>query len=128
MTRPGRSAGAAHRIAELEREVARLRHLLTQQVRHADLWMESGVNPRGEAFVTLRWGDMAGQFTTQQGRDYAADLFDCAAAADWDAAWVRFAVDGERPMSHDQAVRFLGLLRKYRGSHSHASTEHHVDA
>jgi len=104
-----------------ERRVRELEHLLATQLRSDDLQMESGVSARtGEPFMHLRWGDQAGQFSPEDARAHALRILDAAAASEFDAALVK-ALTSEMELSHEDAVRFLGLIREARGGTDQAS-------
>lgn len=92
-------SASERRIAELEAEVAKLRHLLSQQLRSDDtIWSDGGVVP-GEwrPFVSIRWGDMAGQLTVAEAKEFATNLISTAAATEWDAAFCR-AMEAEESL------------------------------
>lgn len=89
-TRTSPISDMTKRIEELEAEVERCRVLLQRQMRIGEgLELESGVNERLEPFVTLRWGDMAGQLTFEEARNHANRMYDLAHVARTDAVVVR---------------------------------------
>lgn len=113
-------SASERKIAELEAENRRLQHLLSKQLTgNYAMTMESGVNDKGQPFVTSRWGDEVGQLTPDEVRQHAIKLVECASAAEFDAALVRALTepsDSDLPvMTHEQAVVFLGLIREHRG-------------
>lgn len=113
---------AAGEVDRLRRRVRELEHLLGRHLRSDDLAMESGVSARtGEPFMHLRWGDQAGQFTPAAAREHALKIIDAAAAAEFDAALVRALTTGETNMRHEEAVAFLGLIRRARGDYDQAA-------
>lgn len=100
---------------QLRRRVRELEHLLARQMRSDDLAMESGVSSRtGEPFVHMRWGDEAGQLSTDEARAHAVKIIDAAAAAEFDAALVK-ALTREMGLPYETAVAFLGTMREMRG-------------
>lgn len=116
-------SASERRIAELEQRNRELQHLLDRQLRTGEmLWMESGVSSRtGEPFIHMRWGDEAGQLTPAEAREHATRMIEVAAAAEFDAAFVKAMTDpgvfghrdaGGLPM--EEAVRLLALIREAR--------------
>jgi hypothetical protein len=74
---------------------------------------EAGVNPEGEPFVTLRWGDQAGQLTPDTTRELAGHLFEVAEAAIHDAAVYLF-LQQHLKLNRAQAAVVISQLRDYR--------------
>jgi hypothetical protein len=111
---------------ELIEEIRRLRHLLSRHLSQDDtFWMESGISSEtGEPFVHLHWGDMAGQLTPAQIHEHARGLIETAAAAEFDAAFVKVMTDPDKAgLSFEQAMIMLGQVRVARGSSETASAE-----
>jgi hypothetical protein len=108
------------RIAELEAEVRKLRHLLTRQLGGGDtLWMESGVNEHGKAFVHIHWGQESGQLTPAEAREHAVAMLEVAAATEHDAAL--WHVLREADFEPEIIAGLLGLMRERRGGTRDAS-------
>lgn len=59
-----------------------------QPIEHptARIDVESGVTTSGRGFVVMRWGDLSGQLTPDEAREYALAILEAADAADHDAA------------------------------------------
>jgi hypothetical protein len=105
---------------ELVAEVRKLRHLLARHMRGGEtLWMESGVNDRGEPFVHMHWGDESGQLTTGEARMHATHMIEASAAADFDAAL--WAVFRRMDFAPEQARAMLAMMREERGQGTDAS-------
>jgi hypothetical protein len=106
-------SASERRIAELENEVHKLRELLKRTMRAGEtLEMESGVNPKLEAFITIRWGDMGGQLSPDEARQHGLRMLECAEAAEADAALLR----GMRKLEWDEdtGYQLLRLIRENR--------------
>src|SRR4051812_2088095 len=100
---------------ELVGEVRKLRHLLARHLGAGrELWMESGVNTEGRAFIHLHWGDESGQLTPATAREHALAMLETVAAAEFDAALWAVAV-GPMGMEPEQAAGLLGMMREARG-------------
>lgn len=104
---------------DLVRKVVELEHILARQVRHADIWVESGVNDQGKPFVSLGWGDMGGQLSVEEARQHGLGVIEAAYAADMDSRFVR--VLEEIGIDRETAVMMLSHMRVERGSAAEAS-------
>lgn len=78
------------------------------------LTVRSGVGYRsGEGFVTLHWGDEAGQLSPDEARQHGLRLIECATAAEDDAAMVK-ALKG-LGLEEMACFTFLAEMREARG-------------
>jgi hypothetical protein len=95
-------------------EVRRLRAVVQDYQREAspELEMESGVNTHGHPFVKMRWGSNLTQFTPIDARMQGEIFFDCAAAAEFDAALV--AAFKAMDMDEETALQMLAVMRTHR--------------
>ena len=76
--------------------------------------IESGVGMMSRlGYVQLRWGQQSGQLTTREARLHALSILDAAAAADHDAAVLRWLVD-TMGLPIERASAVLVDLRKAR--------------
>lgn len=104
------------KIAELEDEVVKLRHLLKSQMRTGEsLEFEAIVNQDGTPLVNLRWDQLAAQVPTAEARDMAYNLLRVSEWADVDSQ--SFTV--LRKMFDDKtAAGFMAMMREARpGGH-----------
>lgn len=69
-----------------------------------------------EPFVVIKWGEMAGQFTLQEAREFALTVMTAAEAAEHDSSLMRF-LEEETGLSPQASGQVLGSLRVHRGSH-----------
>lgn len=80
----------------------------------ADIQIESGVGVMsGLGYVNLFWGPQSGQLTTKEARRHALIILDAAAAADHDAAVLRWLLE-RMGMPVEAASAVLVDLRKAR--------------
>lgn len=109
-------SASERRIAELEAEVGKLRHLLKSQMQSGEeLEFEAIVNLDGKPLVNLRWDNLAAQIPTDEARDMAHNLLRVCEWADVDSQMftVLRAEFDERT-----AAGFMALMREARpGGH-----------
>ena len=78
--------------------------------------VSSGVSHRtGEGFVTVVFGDEAGQLSVTDAKGFGLSIIEAAMAADGDAAFYRLMSTGDRPLPSAEIARFLRDLRVARG-------------
>ena len=80
----------------------------------SDIRINSGVSAfTGDGFVTLKWGESAGQLTPAEARAHALAILEAAEAAESDAAvWQVMTTGGA---TEADAVRILSRIRDARG-------------
>lgn len=101
------------RLDELETEVERLRALLERQLQTGEsLEFEGAIGVDDEPFVAVRWGQMAGQLTTQEAYAHGLRMCKVASAAASDAFVMRSL---EEMGMGDIAVGVLEAIREKRG-------------
>lgn len=106
---------------ELVAEIRQLRHLLARQMSGGEtLWMESGVNMDGEAFVHMHWGKESGQLTPAKAREHATQMIETATAADFDAKLFK-SLTTKMGLDKPTAAAFIGDLREDRGDERESS-------
>lgn len=104
---------------DLVREVIKLRHLLSEQMKAAP-----GTGPEvvvhglvsyttKKPFVEMRAGEAAWQMTPAQARQHAFIIMDAAVESERDAATIAF-LENEMNMNSDQAGVFLMGMRNHR--------------
>ena len=87
---------------------------MPEPAKERTLWYQSGVNPKGEAFVQLLLDtEIIVQMSPEQARDHARAITEAAETAEQDA----FLVDFMRNRiggSFEDAARMLVAFREYR--------------
>lgn len=112
-------SASERKIAELEEQVANLKHLLSAQMRTGEeLSFEAIVNQDGVALVNLRWDLIAAQVSVDEAREMALDLFRVCEWAEVDAKVFRWA---KRELDERAAGVLMAILREGRGSSRTAS-------
>ena len=111
----------AWRDAGVAAKTAFYRELLAQQGVRGEGLLEftSAINPDGEPFVKLTWGDQHGQLTPTEARRHALGILEAADAADsdsflWGFLRARVGLDDER------AAEVLAEFRAYRARQARA--------
>lgn len=81
------------------------------------IWIHSHVAfEDGHPYVVLNWGDKNCQLTTEEAKTHALFILDCAAAAEFDAAFAKF-MGGMTP----EVGGALIAMREARGADKFAS-------
>lgn len=77
-----------------------------------DINVASGVSARTrEAFISISWGEQAGQLSAEEARMFAMSILTAAEAAEQDAATAKVLA-----RTDSEVVSLMALLRSARGS------------
>jgi len=80
---------------------------------NSNIRVDSGVSLfTGDGYVSLKWGEQAGQLTIAEARAHALSILGAAEAADTDSALWRYLKEGGA--SDEQAGGMLGAIRRNR--------------
>jgi hypothetical protein len=108
-------SASERKIAELEDEVHKLRHLLSEQMRTGEtLEVSAIVNREGTPLVDLRWDQLGMQISTDEGRDLALQILRVCEWADTDAIMLK-ALREKLEFDDREAAGFLAMMREARG-------------
>lgn len=79
-----------------------------------DIETRSGVNGTGQPFVTIHWGEMSGQFTVEEARQFGLIVLETAEAAEHDALFWSWLLENFGDVPIGKRATMLADLRNHR--------------